>query len=225
MKKRTIQKTSPAKRKESFLYILKLIKDARAHAFRGVNTELITLYWRIGEYISKKIQTAEWGDAVVADLARYIQRHHPNLRGFTRASLFRMRQFFELYRNDKKVAPLVRQLSWSHNLIIMGRCKLPEEREYYLRLTIREHWSKRDLERQIDSGLFERAVLAKPKLSPVMREIHPDADGLNCPDIYVGDRKETQPLGVLTHHDRSCLCPISKSGYISFGLPRIVRRF
>jgi len=185
-KKLPIRKTSATKREQSFHYIIKLIQDARAHAFRAVNTELITLYWRIGAYISRKIQTAEWGDAVVADLARYIQRHHPNLRGFTRASLFRMRQFFELYRTDKKVAPLVRQLSWSHHLIIIGRCKQLEEREFYLRLAIREHWSKRELERQIDSGLFERALLAKPKLSPVMREIHPHAEEL-FKDSYVVD--------------------------------------
>jgi hypothetical protein len=82
---------------------------------------------------------------------------------------FLPRQFFELYRNDKKVAPLVRQLSWSHNLIMMGRCKLPEEREYFLRLTIRERWSKRELERQIDSGLFERAVLEAKTLTSVER--------------------------------------------------------
>ena len=60
-----------------------------------------------------------------------------------------MRQFFEAYRGDKKVSPLVRQLPWTHHLIILGQSKRPEEREFYLRLAVRERWSKRELERQL----------------------------------------------------------------------------
>jgi predicted nuclease of restriction endonuclease-like (RecB) superfamily len=152
-----------------------LIQQARQRAVRAVNTELVALYWQVGEYISQKIEAAEWGDGVVADLARYIQRYHPNLRGFTRPSLFRMRQFFETYRGDKKVAPLVRQLPWSHHLIILGQCKRPEEREFYLRLAIREHWGKRELERQLRAAMFERAVLHPVKLSSALRNQHPNA--------------------------------------------------
>ena len=71
---------------------------------------------------------------VVDKLARYINQKHPDIKGFTRRSLFRMRQFYETYCNDKKVSPLVRQLSWTHNLLILSRAKRPEEREFYLRL-------------------------------------------------------------------------------------------
>ena len=95
----------------------------RSHAGEvspGVNTALIDLYWNVGEIISRKITAAEWGDGVVAQLAEYIARTQPGLRGFTRSNLFRMRQLYETYRGDKKVAPLVRQLPWSHNLIILG---------------------------------------------------------------------------------------------------------
>ena len=151
------------------------IQAARQRAYRSVNKELVGLYWQIGEYISRKIETAQWGDAVVADLAHYIQRRHPNLRGFTRASLFRMRQFFDLYRAEKKLAPLVRQLPWSHHLIVMGRCKRHEERDFYLRLAIREQWTKRELDRQIKGALFERGLLNPPKVAPMVRQIHPDA--------------------------------------------------
>lgn len=119
-------------READFAEVIGLIQAARQRAYSSVNKELVGLYWQIGEFISRKLESAQWGDAVVADLGRHIQRRHPNLRGFTRASLFRMRQFFDLYRADKKVAPLVRQLSWSHHLIIMGGCKRPEEREFYI---------------------------------------------------------------------------------------------
>jgi predicted nuclease of restriction endonuclease-like (RecB) superfamily len=112
---------------------------------------------------------------VVEQLGRYIQRQQPGLKGFTRANLFRMRQFYETYRHDQKVAPLVRQLPWSHNLIILGESKRPEEREFYVRLAIREQWSKRELERQLQTAAFERTVLGPPKVSPAVRQNHPDA--------------------------------------------------
>ncbi|AZC30468.1 hypothetical protein C4K38_2508 [Pseudomonas chlororaphis subsp. piscium] len=84
-------------------------------------TELVDLYWQVGAYISRKIEAAEWGDGVARQLADYLARQPPGLWGFTRANLFRMQQFYELYRVEKKVAPLVRQLSWSHNLVVLGQ--------------------------------------------------------------------------------------------------------
>jgi predicted nuclease of restriction endonuclease-like (RecB) superfamily len=84
-----------------------------------------------------------------------------------------MRQFHDTYRGDEKVAPLVRQLPWTHNLMILSRSRRPEEREFYLRLAIQERWSSRDLERQLNGGLFERTVLAPPKVSAVLTQLHP----------------------------------------------------
>jgi len=131
-------------------------------------------------------ETAAWGEGVVEQLARYIARQHADLKGFTRPNLFRMRQFYEAYRGEEKVSPLVRQLPWTHNLIILSRCKLPEEREFYLRLAIREQWSKRELERQINRALFERAVLNPPKVSAVLRQLHPSAETI-FKDAYLVD--------------------------------------
>jgi predicted nuclease of restriction endonuclease-like (RecB) superfamily len=111
----------------------------------------------------------------VEQLAAYIARTEPGLRGFTRANLFRMRQFYETYQGDKKVAPLVRQLPWSHHLIILGQSKRPEEREFYMRVAVQERWSKRELERQFNAALFVRAVLSPPKVSPAVRQMHPEA--------------------------------------------------
>jgi predicted nuclease of restriction endonuclease-like (RecB) superfamily len=86
-----------------------------------------------------------------------------------------MRQFYETYRDEPKLAPLLRELSWSHNLLIFGRSKRPQEREFYLRLAIRERWSFRELQRQVSGALFERSVLNPPKLSTVLAELHPQA--------------------------------------------------
>ena len=90
-----------------FTEILDLITASRARAYATVNTVLIELYWQIGAYISEKIARAEWGDGVVPELASYIAQTESGLRGFTRANLFRMRQFYEAYRGNEIVAPLV----------------------------------------------------------------------------------------------------------------------
>lgn len=158
-----------------FADIAQLIATARQRAVQAVNTTLIELYWQIGEHISRKIATSEWGDGVVEQLARYLARTQPGLRGFTRANLFRMRQFYEAYAANEFVAPLVRQLPWTHHLIILSQSKRQEEREFYLRLAAQEKWSKRQLERQFKAALFERTVLTPAKVSAVLSQTHPEA--------------------------------------------------
>lgn len=169
-----------------FAEVVKMIHEARYHAIKSVNAELIKLYWGIGAYISKKILSAEWGDAVVDRLAEYIQTKHPDFKGFTRRSLYRMRQFYEVYRCNKIVSPLLTQINWSNHLVILSKTKTEEEKEFYVRLSIAENYSKRELERQIDSGLFERAVLSKKKVSPVVTQIHPKAPEV-FKDTYILD--------------------------------------
>jgi predicted nuclease of restriction endonuclease-like (RecB) superfamily len=161
-----------------FAEVVGLIAAAQQRAFQAVNTTLIDLYWQVGEYISRKIETAEWGEGVVPQLAQYIAQTQPGQRGFTRSNLFRMKQFYETYRSDAIVAPLARQLPWTHNLIILGQSKRPEEREFYLRMAVRERWTKRDLERQFNAALFERVVLSPPKMSPALPQSHPDAQNV-----------------------------------------------
>jgi predicted nuclease of restriction endonuclease-like (RecB) superfamily len=158
-----------------FSDIAQLITAARQRAVQAVNTTLIELYWQIGERISRKIATAEWGDGVVEQLASYLVQTQPGLRGFTRRNLFRMRQFYEAYPDPEIVSAVLTQLPWTHHLIILSQSKRPEEREFYLRLAAQERWSKRQLERQFKTALFERTVLAPPKVSPVVAQMHPDA--------------------------------------------------
>jgi predicted nuclease of restriction endonuclease-like (RecB) superfamily len=111
----------------------------------------------------------------VDQLAAYLAQTQPGLRGFTRPNLFRMRQFFETYRDDTIVSPLVRQLPWTHNLIILSQSKRSDEREFYLRMTIKEGWSKRELERQFKAALFERSVLNPPQATAALAKSHPEA--------------------------------------------------
>ena len=126
---------------DDFAEITQLIALSRQRAVQVVNTALIELYWQVGQIISRKIELAAWGDGVVAQLADHLAKSQPGLRGFTRANLFRMRQFYEYYQGLEIVSPLVRQLPWTHNLIILNQSKRPEEREFYLRLAVQEKLS------------------------------------------------------------------------------------
>ena len=161
-----------------FNQVLALIDAARTRAVAAVNTMLIDLYWKIGEFISFKMANEAWGQSTVDELAEHIRRRQPNARGFSGSNLRRMRQFFETYRRTSIRATLLRKLPWSHNLAILSRCRIREEREFYLRMASQERWSIRELQRQLNGALFERTVLSPAKLSPPLRGLHPDASAV-----------------------------------------------
>lgn len=165
----------PSVKDDRFEEVLGLIREARQRAVQAVNTQLIDLYWQVGAYISRKLERAEWGDSVVSQLAAHLALTQPGLRGFTKRNLFRMRQFYEAYRGHEKVSALLTQLPWTHNLTILTLSKLPEEREFYLRLAIQEKWSSRELERQFKTALFERSVANPVKASAGLKQNYPAA--------------------------------------------------
>lgn len=168
----------------AFAEVVTLIQTARQRALQAVNTELIDLYWRIGEYLHHKIEADGWAKGTVVQLAAYIAQREPGLRGFSPQNLWRMRQFFEAYCDEPKLSTLLRVLPWSSHLHILSRAKRPEEREFYLRMATQNRWPVREVARQIDGALFERAVLNPPKLSTVLRELHPQADS-HFKDAYL----------------------------------------
>lgn len=171
----SVDQAMPITPQDDFNEITQLINAARQRAVQAVNTTLIELYWQVGQTISHKIAQAEWGAGVVAQLAEHLARTQPGLRGFTGRNLFRMRQFYEAYQDKPLVSALLSQLPWTHNLIILNQSKRPEEREFYLRLAIREKWSSRELERQLKTTLFERTVLNPIKVTSVVSQSHLEA--------------------------------------------------
>nr|WP_199082482.1 DUF1016 N-terminal domain-containing protein [Pedobacter sp. ASV19] len=108
---------------EQFVAVVQFIKESRNNAIKSVNTELINLYWNVGGYISKRISSADWGQSVVKELADYLQRKEPSIKGFSDKNLWRMKQFYEAYKDFPKLSTLLREISWSHNLAIFSRCK------------------------------------------------------------------------------------------------------
>jgi predicted nuclease of restriction endonuclease-like (RecB) superfamily len=170
----------------AFTEIAGLIATARQRAFQAVNSVLIDLYWQVGAFISRKVAAEAWGQSTIQQLAAYLRQTQPGLRGFSPQNLWRMKLFWETYHEQPILSALLRELPWTHNLSILGKAKRAEEREFYLRLALREKWSSRELDRQMDGCLFERVVLSPPKLAPAVRALHPGAQTI-FKDTYLLD--------------------------------------
>ncbi|PID67063.1 MAG: hypothetical protein CR959_02135 [Fusobacteriales bacterium] len=156
---------------KDFYKIVKIIEKTKKRVYSKVNEELVLMYMKIGEYLSEKILLSKYGDKIIDDLALFIKKEYPNLKGFNRRGLYRMKQFYELYKDDEKVSPLVTQLTWSNHLKIMSSCKTKEERYFYINMCIKENLTKRELIRQIDSSYYERYMLSRIKPFPEIQKI------------------------------------------------------
>ena len=135
------------------------IRSAQYAALRAVNLELLSLYWDIGRLIDQRQQGETWGRAVVENLAKDLRAEFPGIGGFSAANLWRIKQFYEAYAKDEKLAPLVREISWTKNLVILERCKESAERQFYLERTKQFGWTKNVLIHQIENKTYEKTLL------------------------------------------------------------------
>ena len=175
-----------------FSKLITIIDDARSRALKAVNAELIQMYLDVGACLSDLCAQSEFGDGIIDQVASFIARENPNIKGFNRRGLYRMKQFYEAYRGDEFVSPLVTQISWTNHLLILSGCKSREERHFYLALCAREQYSKRELERQINSAYFERYMLSRTK--PISQRVPGDVrdsildtyvlEFLDLPDVF-----------------------------------------
>ncbi len=150
----------------NFNDIINIIEQSKSRALKAVNAEMINMYWQIGKYLSGLCENSSFGDKVVDEVAAYIAKENPDIKGFNRRGLYRMKQFYELYKDDEFVTPLVTQINWTNHLLIMSGAKSSEERHFYMQACIKEHYSKRELERQMDSALYQRFTLSSKKPLP-----------------------------------------------------------
>ncbi len=165
-----------------FENIIAIIECSKKRAIKAVNAEMIEMYWQIGKYISEKTANEGWGKSVVQDFSNFLKQTYPSASGFSSQNIWRMKQFYETYKDNEKLSPLVREITWSNNLLIMSGCKTDEAKEFYLRLCIANGYGKRELERQIDSMLYERTMLSTSKHHDLI-EKHPAVGSLR--DSYV----------------------------------------
>lgn len=121
-----------------FTPIFDLIQESKKRVYQKINHELIDLYWNLGRLLAKKILADGWGKSTIKELAEFIKKQDPTLKGFSDKNLWRMRQFYEIYSKNEKLSTLSRELSWSHNCTLISRCKTQEERLFYLQKTLEE---------------------------------------------------------------------------------------
>lgn len=146
-----------------FEKIRQIIEQAKQKVSYQVNEKLISLYWEIGKFVSQRVNQVGWGRATVKQLSQYILAKEPGIRGYSAQNLWRMKQFFETYHDKPELSTLLRANTWSNNLHIMSKTKSDAEKLFYLKLASQEKYKARELERQIDSGYYERIMLSGGK--------------------------------------------------------------
>ncbi len=164
---------APATYASTFVEIKERIRKAQHAALKSVNKQLVGLYWDIGRIIVERQAAEGWGRSVVETLAGDLQREFPGVGGFSVQNLWYMRQFYEEYQGNEKLQPLVGEIAWTHNLVIMSKCKDSLEREFYLRMTRKFGWSKNVLIHQIENQSYEKSLLSQTNfdktLTPKLR--------------------------------------------------------
>jgi len=169
----------------SFLNEIKQrIIDSQYTALRAVNKELINLYWEIGKEIVDKQKELKWGKSVVETLSKDLQNLFPGIKGFSSQNLWYMRQFYEIYKDNLKLQPLVGEISWTKNVVIFSKCKDNLERAFYIKITSRYGWTKNLLINKIENKAYERFLLNQTNFDKVVPEKYRNQAKLAVKDEY-----------------------------------------
>lgn len=163
------------------------IRSAQYEALKAVNKQLITLYWELGKSIVEKQKTFGWGKSVVESLSKELKKEFPGHSGFSTANLWRMKKFFENYADNEILAPLAREIGWSHNIVIFEKCKDPLEREFYIRMTKKYGWTKNVLIHQIENKSYEKYLLNQTNFDQTISEEYRKQAKLAVKDEYTFD--------------------------------------
>lgn len=154
----------------NFNQIVKLINNRKNNAYRKINEEMIQLYFEVGKYVNELKEKSTYGDKISEKVAEFLKNNYPELKGFTKRNIERMVQFYNTYKDDEIAIPLITQLSWTNNLLILSGAKNQEERHFYLKLVIKNNYTKRELDRQISSSYYERYLLSRGNALPTTKK-------------------------------------------------------
>ncbi|WP_424100689.1 PDDEXK nuclease domain-containing protein [Moorena producens] len=163
------------------------IRQAQYQSLKAVNKELITLYWDIGRLIVTRQQGETWGKSVVEQLAKDLQAKFPGISGFSVRNIWNMRNLYLTYSQNEKLQPMVAEIAWSHNLVIMQKCKNDLQREFYIRMTRKFGWKKNVLIHQIENQTYEKTLLNKTNFEQTVSETIRKQAKLAVKDEYIFD--------------------------------------
>jgi predicted nuclease of restriction endonuclease-like (RecB) superfamily len=169
------------------------IKSSQYEALKAVNKQLISLYWEIGALIVTRQETQGWGKSVVDQLAKDLQAEFSGISGFSARNIWRMRDFYLTYVKNEKLTPMVAEIGWTHNLVILEKCKDDLEREFYLRMTRKFGWTKNLLIHQIENQSYEKTLLSQTNFELTVSEEVRDRAKLAVKDEYTFDFLELAP--------------------------------
>lgn len=170
-----------------------LINKKQYQVLKLMNAETINLYWQIGEEICRQQQEKGWGKSIVQVLSNELQKEFPGAKGYSAANLWRMRNFYLTYCESEKLAPLVREISWSNNITIMEKCKDDLQREFYIQMVKRYGWTKRILSNFIENQTYEKYLLNQTNFDLTLPEERKLQAKLAVKDEYTFDFAELSP--------------------------------
>jgi predicted nuclease of restriction endonuclease-like (RecB) superfamily len=197
------------------------IHQAQYDAMRKVNQEHISVCWDIGKMIVEKQEKYGWGKSIVENLSSDLQKDMPAVIGYSSANLWRMRNFFLQYKGSEKLAPLVREISWSNNVVIFEKCKDEFEREFYIKLTKKYGWTKAVLIHQIENQSYQKYLLNQTNFEKTLPEKYKRQAILAVKDEYTLDflelsdeHSERELEAAIVNNIRKML--IELGGYFTF---------
>lgn len=190
-----MKKTLAKKAYAQFLHeAITCVRSGQTAALHAVNREQIQVYWSLGKLIVERQESYGWGKSVVENLSADLQKEFAGMRGFSAGNLWRMRSFYEAYSKNEILAPAVRELPWSHNIVILEKCKDEHERLFYLHKVKEYGWTKTVLIHQIENGAYQKTLMGQQNFSKTLPEhIHKRAI-LAMKDEYTFDFLEMNEL-------------------------------
>jgi predicted nuclease of restriction endonuclease-like (RecB) superfamily len=168
------------------------IRAAQYKALRAANTELVMMYWDIGRAIAERQTRDGWGASVVEILAKDIQQEFPGIKGFSARNIWYMVKLYSHYADLSKLQPLVAEISWSHNLLILEQCGDDLEREYYLKATVKFGWSKRTLQDNIRTKSYQKFLMNQTNFAETLDEAQQKHSVFTVKDEYTFDFLELE---------------------------------
>ena len=175
---------TPPNYQQLLLEVKQRVRAAQYRALQQVNQQQMQLYWDLGQLIAERQQAHGWGKSVVETLARDLQTEFVGMSGFSARNLWYMRDFYLQYSTSEILQPLVAEISWAKHLLIMSKCKDPQERLFYIVQTRNNNWTKAVLEQQLKSQAYHRTLAAQHNFSATLPPAQLPAATLALKDEY-----------------------------------------